>query len=431
MSIPVARKEVQMQTEIKAGSRYREATRLERLARHLFFKLGGHVLHGQITLREGDREYVFGSVSSPDAIKSTLQVLDPGFYVDALFGGVIGIAESYIRGRWNPDDLSALLRIVCYNASLYEGLDRGFGSLLRPLRNAVHAFRQNTEEGSLRNIMAHYDLGNEFFSLFLDETMAYSSAYFERPDSSLAEASRAKFDRLCRRLALNASDHLLEIGTGWGGFALHAASRYGCRVTTTTISRAQREWATRHVRAAGLQDRVTVLGEDYRKLQGQYDKLVSIEMIEAVGHNFLNVFFECCSRLLKPDGLMALQAITVPNRWFYRHKKRATFINSYIFPGSCLPSDAAMCDCIARKTDLELVFKEDISTHYVRTLDAWRTNFIAKIDQIRKFWPDAAFIRTWEMYFCSCEAGFAERDIAVGQYLFAKPKARPFIPVAG
>jgi len=417
--------------EIMRAATPSQASWSECQAKKLLLRLGASLSHGQVTLCDGDEQFTFGTVSEACPLSSVLRVLNPAFYKVALLGGSIGWAESYIRGYWQTDDLPTLLRIVVYNAALYEGLDRGFGALLRPLQNLAHAFRRNSEGGSLRNIMAHYDLGNEFFSLFLDETMAYSSAFFERPDCTLAEASRAKFDRLCRKLDLNASDHLLEIGTGWGGFAMHAASRYGCQVTTTTISNAQRQWVQEKVKAAGLEKQVTVLGDDYRNLSGLYDKLVSIEMIEAVGHHYLDRFFECCSRLLKDQGLMALQAITVPNRWFHHHKKRATFINTYIFPGSCLPSDAAMCEALARRTDLEVVHKEDISAHYTRTLSMWRDNFMAKIEHIRKVWPEMAFTRTWELYFTCCEAGFAERDIGVAQYLFAKPKARPQLSFQG
>jgi cyclopropane-fatty-acyl-phospholipid synthase len=213
--------------------------------------------------------------------------------------------------------------------------------------------------------------------------------------------------------------------------AIHAAKEYGCRVSTTTISREQRAWAIKKVQEAGLDDRVEVLGDDYRHLKGNFDKLVSVEMIEAVGHQYLDLFFKCCSRLLKPDGLMALQAITVPNRWFRLHRKRATFINTHIFPGSCLPSDEAMTRAIARGTDLDLVHKEDMSPHYARTLSIWRDNFYAQIDHIRKVWPDKAFSKAWELYFTCCEAGFAERDIGVAQYLFAKPKARPMLTMIG
>ncbi len=401
------------------------ATWFQRQAKRIFLRLGRHISHGQIILEDGEEELVYGQVSESYPLSARIHVLSPRFYTRLLTGGSIGISESYIHGLWETDDLPSLLRIVVYNASLYDGLDRGFGRLLRPIQNLAHAFRHNSTEGSLRNIMAHYDLGNDFFSKFLDETMAYSSAYFETPESTLTEASRAKFDLLCRKLELKASDHLLEIGTGWGGFAMYAAGHYGCRVTTTTISKEQRKWVQEKVAEAGMQDKVTVLGEDYRALQGVYDKLVSIEMIEAVGHHYLDLFFKCCSRLLKQDGLMALQAITCPNRVFHRHKNRATFINTYIFPGSCLPSDAAMCESLARGTDLELVHKEDISSHYARTLRQWRENFKAQLEHIRKVWPEKAFHRTWELYFTCCEAGFAERDISVAQYLLAKPKARP------
>jgi cyclopropane-fatty-acyl-phospholipid synthase len=404
---------------------------LNQPARRLLFRLGPHLQHGQIVLEESGERHVFGSVSPAYPHPAVMRVHNPSFYADAVFGGVIGITESFIDGRWSTDDLPGLIRIVIHNESLYVALDRGLGSVLQPFRNLMHAFRRNSEKGSRRNIMAHYDLGNEFFSLFLDETMAYSSAYFPSPDASLAEASRAKFDRLCRRLDLRPTDHLLEIGTGWGGFAMHAARAYGCRVTTTTISPSQRSWVEAQVRKAGLEGRVEVLGLDYRKLEGQYDKLVSIEMIEAVGHQYLDSFFGCCGKLLKPDGLLALQAITVPNRWYALHKHKATFINQYVFPGSCLPSDTAMFESVTRSSNLDLVVKEDITAHYVKTLAIWRSRFMLKLDQVRKFWPGEAFIHTWDLYFASCEAGFAERDINVGQYLFAKPKAVPRMSYAG
>ncbi len=416
-----------MSSDDQSGTSDRPVRWLDRQAKRILLGLGSHISHGQVTITDGDEKVIFGSVTDAYPLTSHIRVLDPAFYLDALLGGSIGWAESYMQGHWETDNLPALLRIVVYNADLYDGLDGRFGSILRVLQNMAHGFRKNSETGSRRNIMAHYDLGNDFFALFLDETMAYSSAYFETPESTLAEASRAKFDRLCRKLELTPDDHLLEIGTGWGGLALHAARTYGCRVTTTTISAEQRKWATEKIKEAGLADRVTVLGEDYRKLEGTFDKLVSVEMIEAVGHHYLDLFFRCCGRLLKPHGLMALQAITVPNRLFLQHRTRATFINTYIFPGSCLPSDAAMLNSIARKTDLELVHKEDISSHYARTLALWRDNFYSQIDHIRKVWPDRSFSRMWELYFSCCEAGFAERDIGVGQYLLAKPKARPRI----
>jgi cyclopropane-fatty-acyl-phospholipid synthase len=417
--------------DIAATGGIRPASWAQRQAKRLLLRLGAHVEHGKVTIRDGQERYVFGAVTTACPLQAEIRILDPSFYVDSLMGGSIGWAESFMRWEWETDDLPTLLRIVVYNASLYDGLDRRFGAILRPIQNLAHAFRKNSETGSRRNIMAHYDLGNDFFSLFLDKTMAYSCAYFPRPDCSLEEASRAKFDRLCRKLDLKPDDHLLEIGTGWGGLALHAAKEYGCRVTTTTISKEQRAWSQAKVREAGLEERVVVLGADYRKLTGTYDKLVSVEMIEAVGHHYLDLFFRCCGRLLKPDGLMALQAITVPNRWFRAHRTRATFINTHIFPGSCLPSDEAMTRAIARGTDLDLVHKEDISAHYARTLAIWRDNFHANLDHIRKVWPDKAFSKAWELYFSCCEAGFAERDIGVAQYLFAKPKARPLLSFQG
>ncbi len=399
-------------------------------ARKLLFRLAPHLQHGQIILEDGNERHVFGTVSPAYPSPAIMRVHHQAFYADAVYGGVIGITESFIDGRWSTDDLPGLIRIVIHNESLYVALDRGLGSIFQPIRNLMHTFRHNSEKGSRRNIMAHYDLGNEFFSLFLDETMAYSAAYFPTPDASLDEASRAKFDRLCNRLHLRPDDHVLEIGTGWGGFAMHAAREFGCKVTTTTISPSQRAWVQEKVQKAGLAERIEVLGLDYRKLEGQYDKLVSIEMIEAVGHQYLDAFFTCCGKLLKPDGLMALQAITVPNRWYAQHKRKATFINQYIFPGSCLPSDTAMCESITRSSNLDMVFKEDITAHYVKTLSIWRSRFMATLDQVRKYWPGETFIRTWDLYFASCEAGFAERDIQVGQYLLAKPKAVPRLSYA-
>jgi cyclopropane-fatty-acyl-phospholipid synthase len=395
-----------------------------RLMRPLVYRLLRHIEHGELAVTEDGTTRVFGCASDEYPLKAGIRIVDPTFFADVLFSGSLGACESYIKGHWDTDDLEAVIRLVVYNQELYNGIDSGWTRLAGPMRDLCHALSKNSRQGSLKNIMAHYDLGNDFFSLILDETMAYSCAVFEREDASLEAASTAKFDRICRKLELSGQDHVIEIGTGWGGFALHAAGEYGCRVTTTTISPQQREFAQQRIAEAGLSDLVTVLNSDYRDLDGQYDKLVSIEMIEAVGHHYLDHFFEKCSQLLRPDGLMALQAITIPSHLHDGHKTQATFINRYIFPGSSLPSNAAMLKSVSRRTDLRLIHMEDITPHYARTLREWRNNFERNSDSIRKFWPSPTFTRMWRLYFCYCEASFRERYNGVGQYVLAKPKAR-------
>ncbi|MCA9773815.1 MAG: class I SAM-dependent methyltransferase, partial [Myxococcales bacterium] len=274
-------------------------------------------------------------------------------------------------------------------------------------------------------IAAHYDLGNDFFELFLDETMTYSCGVFERPEASMAEASRAKIDRLCRKLRLGPGDHLLEIGTGWGAFAIHAARKYGCRVTTTTISREQHAWAARKVREAGLEDRVTLLLSDYRDLTGTYDKLVSVEMIEAVGAAYVPGFLAKCASLLRPEGLMALQAITVREQSYAAHLGTVDFIKRYIFPGGELVGLGALCDAVGRATDLRVEHVEDLSPHYAETLRRWRERFEKNRAAIADLGYPERFLRMWEYYLTYCEGGFAERYVGGAQIVLAKPLARP------
>ena len=275
--------------------------------------------------------------------------------------------------------------------------------------------------GSRKNIIAHYDLGNEFYSLFLDNTMTYSCGIFEQEQSTLEDASVAKYDRICKKLRLHPGDRVVEIGTGWGGFAVHAVQNYGVQVTTTTISNEQYEFAAKRFRDAGLDDQVSVLKKAYRDLRGTFDKLVSIEMIEAVGHHFYKTFFQTCSRLLKDDGMMALQAITIGDQIFNRHKRSVDFIKRYIFPGSCIPSITAISNALAKATDLRLVQLEDITPHYARTLREWRRRFFANIEKVRALGFSDTFIRMWEYYLCYCEGGFAERYIGDVQIVLAKP----------
>jgi cyclopropane-fatty-acyl-phospholipid synthase len=375
---------------------------------------------GCLVIEEGGRRRTFGG-SGDSYLRATVEVCDPRFYRELVFGGSLGAAEAYIRGYWRCADLVGLIRIFCRNAAITTGMDHIPAWLLRPLRVAGHRMRRNTASGSRRNIAAHYDLGNDFFSLFLDETLAYSCAVFPAAESTLFEASVAKFDLICRKLELTPADHLLEIGTGWGGFALHAARQYGCRITTTTISRKQHEHALERIRAAGLADRVTVLLEDYRELRGSYDKLVSIEMIEAVGHRYFDTYFRACSDRLKPQGMMLLQAIVIPDQKYDRYRRSVDFIQRYIFPGGCLPSIGAICQSIGRATDFRLLHLEDITPHYADTLAHWRRHFQANLDRVRILGFAEEFIRTWEFYFCYCEGGFRERVIGDMQIVLAKP----------
>jgi len=329
-----------------------------------------------------------------------------------------------MHGYWHCDDLVALVRLLLQNRPVLDGMEGGAARFTIPLQKLFHWVNRNTHEGARRNIAAHYDLGNDFFSLWLDETMMYSSAIFERPDMSLHEAQQARLDRICNKLQLKPDDHVVEIGTGWGGFALHAARHYGCRVTTTTISAEQYELAYQRVVDAGLHDRITLLLDDFRDLEGQYDKLVSIEMIEAIGHDLFVPYFRKCSALLKPDGVMLIQAITIADQQYEEYRKSVDFIQRYIFPGGHLPSAAVMTDTVARHTDMRLLALEDIGLHYATTLNRWRKNFTAQLDQVRHMGYPEPFIRMWEYYLCYCEGAFLERAISDLQVVFSKPQCR-------
>jgi cyclopropane-fatty-acyl-phospholipid synthase len=288
----------------------------------------------------------------------------------------------------------------------------------------MHLFNRNTRSGSRKNISAHYDIGNELFKLFLDDTMMYSSAYYEKADMSLDEAAVAKLDLVCRKLELDSTDHLLEIGTGWGGLAIHAARNYDCKVTTTTISDEQYRLAVEKVRQQGLDHKIKVVKQDYRDLSGQFDKLVSIEMIEAIGHQYMSTYFKKCSSLLKPDGMMLIQAITIRDQFYKSALKDVDFIKKFIFPGGFLPSVTAMSEVISKVSDMKIFHLQDIGPHYARTLSHWRERFFNKLDEIRDLGYSDEFIRLWEYYFCYCEGGFIERDIGTVQMLLAKPGNR-------
>ncbi len=376
--------------------------------------------NGELTLQCGTDEHRFGDASTD--LCATLQIRDDRFFRRIAFGGGLGAAESLMDGEWSCDDLTALVRIFIRNSSISTGLDRGWAWLVQSLARIEYWLRKNNLTNARRNIRDHYDLGNDFFRLFLDETLSYSSALFPDAHTSLHEASLAKLRHVCQRLDLQPRDHLLEIGTGWGGLALHAAENYGCRVTSTTISAEQHDLAQARIRSANLQDRVNIEKLDYRELQGKYDKLVSIEMIEAVGRQFLDTYFRQCSQLLRSDGVMVLQAIVIRDQLYERHSRSVDFIGKYIFPGGFLPSVAAITSSLARCTDLRVCQVEEMSAHYVRTLQAWRQRFWQNIAEVRAQGFDERFIRMWDYYFQYCEAAFAERQVNVVQMTLGKPE---------
>jgi cyclopropane-fatty-acyl-phospholipid synthase len=378
---------------------------------------------GRLHLQDREAGWEFGAAQG-GAATAEIQVHDARFYRTLALGGTLGAGEAFLKGWWSSTDLVALFRLLTRNADVLFGMDGAAARCLRGLSVLGHFLRRNTLRGSRRNIAAHYDLGEDFYALFLDATMTYSCGIFAHPDSSLAEASQEKNDRICRKLQLTPRHHLLEIGTGWGGFAMHAAQHYGCRVTTTTISRRQYAYACERIRQAGLAGRVSVLCEDYRKLTGVYDHVVSVEMIEAVGHQYLDLFFRKCTQLLRPDGMMLLQAITIPDYRFDQYARSVDFIQKYIFPGGCLPSVAAIGKALGRATDLRLVHLEDFGSHYAETLARWRQRFWQNVDAVRAQGFEERFVRMWHYYLCYCEAGFLENQIGVAQLLLARPNCR-------
>jgi cyclopropane-fatty-acyl-phospholipid synthase len=400
---------------------------LDRLARTAALDRLRRIRDGGIVVSEGESRE---SLGEPDSeLQAEIVVQNPAFYRSLALRGALGGAEGYMDGLWSCQALTSLLRILARNREALEGLERGAVRLFRPGLRLLHALRRNSRRGARRNITAHYDLGNDFFSLFLDPTLTYSCGVFERPDATMEEASIAKNERVCRALELGPEDHVLEIGGGWGGFALHAAGRYGCRVTTATISRAQYEFSLKRIAEAGLSDRVEVRLQDYRDLRGSYDKLVSIEMIEAVGHRHFDTYFRICSERLKSAGMMLLEAITVSEGDFARSIRNVDFVKRYIFPGGQLVSVGAICSSLARATDLRVTHLEDITPHYAETLRHWREKMHENLHRIRDLGLTDQFLRMWEFYLCYCEAGFRERANGVCQILLEKPGSRRASPL--
>ena len=402
----------------------------QRLAKAMVIKQFSKLTKGQLLVNENGNNYIFGSKNNDFPVSATIDVLSNEMYSEIAAKGLNGAAEAFVKGLWSSDDLTRLIRIFVRNREAANQIEGGVAKLATGLFYLQHSLKRNNHKGSLRNISAHYDLGNDLFETFLDNTKMYSCAIFENENSSLEQASINKIERICKKLELSSNDHVLEIGTGWGGFAIFAAKNFGCKVTTTTISQKQYEYTLEKVKTLGLQDKISVLKKDYRDLTGKYNKLVSIEMIEAVGHHYYHDFFRKCNQLLIPDGRMLLQSIIITDYLYEEAKQFSDFIKTYIFPGSCIPSISKLCESSAKATDMRLFHLEDITPHYAKTLNHWRSHFMNNVKKIRDLGFSEEFIRLWNFYFCYCEGGFIERQIGAVQMLFTKPLCRmdPILP---
>jgi cyclopropane-fatty-acyl-phospholipid synthase len=392
------------------------------LARSAVLSQLRNLRQGRLRLICKGRQWLFGDAGS--ALHAEVEIFDEAAWSMVAANGSIGAGEAYIHGYWRSPDLAAVTRLFVANLEVLDALEGGIARLGRPVLRLLHWFNRNSRRGSRRNILAHYDLGNALFERLLDPTMMYSAAMFNSLEQSLEQGQLNKLERICDKLALHPDDHLLEIGTGWGSLAIHAATRHGCRVTTTTLSEAQYAHTLQRVRDLGLQERITVLREDYRDLGGRFDKLVSIEMIEAVGHRYLPLYFRRCASLLKDDGLMLLQAITIRDQRYEQAQRSVDFIQRHIFPGGALPSLSVMLQTASRHTALNLVHMEDFGLDYARTLQHWRDNLRQSRSALVELGYDDTFQRLWEFYLCYCQGGFEERAIGVAQLLWAAPAAR-------
>lgn len=393
------------------------------MAKNTLFRLLSRLQTGHLTLIENNTTYTFGDVNSP--LQAQVIVYDPKIYQRILVGGgSLAAGETYIEGLWHTPDLTKVVQLLIRNREVLDELDHGFSFLSQWGHRLLHKLRPNSKRGAKQNILAHYDLGNEFYQLFLDQTMLYSSAIFPTAQTSLYEAQIHKLDTICQRLQLKPYEHLIEIGTGWGALAIHAATHYGVKVTTTTISEAQYDYVKQLIQVSGLSDRITLLKYDYRDLEplyGQFDKLVSVEMIEAVGHQHLSRFFKVCHNLLKPQGRLLIQAITIADQRYDRYRKQADFIQRYIFPGGFLPSIAVMSQHLARYTDLKITALSDIGLDYALTLKRWSERLTTQRESLSSLGLDERFYRLWQFYLHYCEGGFRERLISTVHLVADKP----------
>lgn len=393
------------------------------IAKKIFLKSLTRLKVGSLEIVCPENTYYLGQPSADaakNALHAVIAVHDQRFFRRALLAGDVGIGESYMDGDWSSPDLVAVVRLAVRNLDQLDGSNRLLTALRRLSDLMEHRRRRNTQAGSRRNIAYHYDLGNDFYRLFLDRSLAYSCAYYESPAGTLEQAQIRKFDRICRTLRLGPSDHVLEIGTGWGGFAAYAAETYGCRVTTTTISRQQHDYAREVFSRSRAEERIQLLFEDYRNLRGQFDKLVSIEMFEAVGYEHYDEYFGGCDRLLKPNGSMLLQTITIQESKFHQYRKRSDWIKKHIFPGAELASVIEVQRSLARTTRMQLFQMEDIGKHYALTLHEWRLRFLDHLLEVRQLGFDERFVRMWDYYLAYCEGGFLERYISDVQLVLSK-----------
>jgi len=394
---------------------------LHRIARSLVFRQLKKIDTGYISIQEGNKKFSFGKKGN---LSAHITVHDPRFYGALAFGGSIGVSEAFMQKFWSVNDLTKLIRIMAINQNAMDQLESLFNVFLKPILKCLHYLNQNSVKGSRINISKHYDLGNDFFSLFLDSTMMYSSAVFKNPQDSLYQGSMHKLEMICQGLELNAQDHVIEIGSGWGGFAIYAAQNFGCMVTTTTISKQQYLFVKQKIKDLKLTHKIKVLLSDYRHLKGQYSKLVSIEMLEAVGYQYYDTYFKVCSHLLKPDGIAFIQTITITDQRYEKAKHSVDFIQRYIFPGSCIPSLTALQNSITESSDLKIYQVRDIGDHYARTLALWRIAFFKRLSEVKALGFDDVFIRMWHFYLAYCEGGFKEKAISDIHLKLIKPDYR-------
>lgn len=394
---------------------------LHRIAKALVFRQLKKIDTGYISIQEGNKKFSFGKKGN---LSAHITVHDPRFYGALAFGGSIGVSEAFMQKFWSVNDLTKLIRIMAINQNAMDQLESLFNVFLKPILKCLHYLNQNSVKGSRINISKHYDLGNDFFSLFLDSTMMYSSAVFKNPQDSLYQGSIHKLEMICQGLELNAQDHVIEIGSGWGGFAIYAAQNFGCMVTTTTISKQQYLFVKQKIKDLKLTHKIKVLLSDYRHLKGQYSKLVSIEMLEAVGYQYYDTYFKVCSHLLKPDGIAFIQTITITDQRYEKAKHSVDFIQRYIFPGSCIPSLTALQNSITESSDLKIYQVRDIGDHYARTLALWRIAFFKRLSEVKALGFDDVFIRMWHFYLAYCEGGFKEKAISDIHLKLIKPDYR-------
>ncbi len=379
---------------------------------------------GFLQIHVNDMVYDFGIKEMQAELHAVIHVNDMRVFKAILFGGEPAAGHTYVKGWWSSENLINVMRIFTLNRKVLFSFKSGFASLAKRVYAITHYTNKNNQQGSKRNITAHYDIGNDLYELFLDKSMMYSSACFTSQHMTLEAASEHKLKIICEKLNLNQADHVLEIGSGWGGFAIYAAQNYDCKVTTTTISEEQYSYLREKIASNNLADKITILKQDYRNLEGQYDKLVSIEMIESVGHQFINEYFSKCSKLLKPNGAMLIQAITISDYLYDHYIQSMDFIRKYIFPGGSLPSMSSMLSSIATSSDLTLFHSESYASSYAKTLEIWHQRFIINKEKVIELGYGNAFIRLWEYYLKYCQAGFEERVIDVQQIVLKKPENR-------